>query len=45
MTQSVSLHQWSFDPSEVRLEVSAKCMGRTDCPSVFRLEGIVLDGQ
>jgi hypothetical protein len=45
MTQAVSLHQWVFDPSQVRIEVSAKYMGRTDCPSVFRLEGIVLDGQ
>jgi hypothetical protein len=45
MAQSVSLHQWVFDPSQVRIEVSAKYMGRTDCPSVFRLEGILLDSQ
>jgi hypothetical protein len=44
MTQSVLLHQWVVDPSQVRIEVSAKYMGRTDCPSVFRLECILLDG-
>ena len=45
MTQSVPLHQWLSDPSQVHIEVSANYMGRTDCPSVFRLEGILLDGQ
>jgi hypothetical protein len=30
-------------PSSTRLEVSARYMGRTDCPSVFRLEAILLN--
>jgi hypothetical protein len=30
-------------PTTSRLEVSARYMGRTDCPSVFRLEAILLN--
>ena len=41
MGQSVPLHQLVNDSSSVRIEVSAKFMGRTDCPSVFRLEAII----
>lgn len=43
MMQSVPLHRYVRDPSQVRLEASAKCMGRTDCPSVFLMEVIVVD--
>jgi len=45
MGQSVPLHSLVRDPSSVRIEVSAKFMGRTDCPSIFRLEAIALDAQ
>lgn len=45
MEQSVPLHRLVNDTSSVRIEVSAKFMGRTDCPSVFRLEAIVVDAQ
>jgi hypothetical protein len=43
MAQRVTLHRFVTDPSSVRVEVSAKFMGRTDCPSVFRMEAIVLN--
>jgi hypothetical protein len=43
MMQSVPLHQYVRDPSSVKIEVSAKFMGRTDCPSVFRMQAIVTD--
>mmetsp|Transcript_30436 Transcript_30436/g.67445 ORF Transcript_30436/g.67445 Transcript_30436/m.67445 type:complete len:542 (-) Transcript_30436:780-2405(-) len=43
MAQSVPLHRLVFDPSSVRIEVSAMYMARTDCPSVFRMEAILLD--
>jgi hypothetical protein len=45
MGQIVLLHQLVNDPSSVRIEVSAKFSGRTDCPSVFKLEAIVLNAQ
>ena len=45
MAQTVPLHTLVNDPSSVRIEVSAKFMGRTDCPSIFRLEALVLDAQ
>ncbi len=41
MMQTVPLHEYVRDPSSVRIEVSSKFMGRTDCPSVFRMEAIV----
>lgn len=43
MAQRVLLHNFVRDPSAVRIEVTAKFMGRTDCPSVFRLEAVLLD--
>jgi hypothetical protein len=45
MGQFVPLHRFVNNASSVRIEVSSKVMGRTDCPSVFRLEAIVLDSQ
>lgn len=45
MSQTVQLHRVVIDPSSVRMEVSAKFMGRTDCPSVFRMEAVLLDSQ
>jgi hypothetical protein len=45
MGQRVPLHRFVKDASSVRIEVSAKFMGRTDCPSVFLLEAIVFDAQ
>lgn len=45
MGQRVPLHRFVNDASSVRIEVSAKFMGRTDCPSVFLLEAIVFDAQ
>jgi hypothetical protein len=41
MMQTVPLHEFIWDPSSVRIEVSSKFMGRTDCPSVFFMESIV----
>ena len=43
MYQTVPLHRYVNDPSAVRIEASAKFMGRTDCPSVFRLEILATD--
>eukprot|EP00581_Thalassiosira_minuscula_P007646 CAMPEP_0183706224 /NCGR_PEP_ID=MMETSP0737-20130205/3118_1 /TAXON_ID=385413 /ORGANISM="Thalassiosira miniscula, Strain CCMP1093" /LENGTH=492 /DNA_ID=CAMNT_0025933583 /DNA_START=39 /DNA_END=1514 /DNA_ORIENTATION=- len=45
MAQTIPLHQYVRHPSMARLEVSAKVMARTDCPSVFRMEAIVTDSQ
>lgn len=45
MAQSVPVWRFVRDPSQVRLEASVKYMGRTDCPSVLRLELIVLNRQ
>jgi hypothetical protein len=45
MAQSVPLHRLVFDPSSVRIEVSAMYKARTDCPSVFRMEAILLDSR
>lgn len=45
MAQFVPLHQILHDPSSCRIEVSAKFMGRPDCPSIFHLKAIVLDSQ
>lgn len=45
MGQSVPLHQLVNDASSVRVEVSAKFMGRFDCPSVFRLEAIIVNAE
>ena len=45
MGQSVPLHQLVNDASSVRVEVSAKFMGRFDCPSVFRLEAIIVTAE
>jgi hypothetical protein len=45
MGQLVPLHQYVRDPNQVRIEVAAQYMGRTDCPSVFRLEAVVLNRQ
>mmetsp|Transcript_12369 Transcript_12369/g.34288 ORF Transcript_12369/g.34288 Transcript_12369/m.34288 type:complete len:528 (-) Transcript_12369:1191-2774(-) len=43
MAQRVDLQSLLRNPSLARVEASAKYMGRTDCPSVFRLEVIILD--
>ncbi|KAL7535653.1 hypothetical protein ACHAWF_005223 [Thalassiosira exigua] len=43
MAQKVEIHRHVREPSSVRLEVSAKYMGRTDCPSVFKMEAFVTD--
>ena len=45
MSQTVSLHQHVRDSSMASLEISAKFMGRTDCPSVFKMEAIVTNSQ
>ena len=45
MYQKVPLHQYARDPSIVRLEISAKIMARTDCPSFFRMQAIVLNNR
>ena len=41
MMQTVPLHEYVRDPSSLQIEVSSKFMGRTDCPSVFRMEAVV----
>ncbi|KAL3792446.1 hypothetical protein HJC23_001564 [Cyclotella cryptica] len=43
MYQTVPVHRFVRTPSQVRIEASAKFMGRTDCPSVFRMEVIATD--
>ena len=43
MLQTVPLHEYVHDPSSVQIEVSSKIMGRTDCPSVFRMEATITD--
>jgi len=51
MTQVVPLYRYlrprqpppPLTSPPIRVEVSAKYMGRTDCPSVFRMEALVLD--
>lgn len=43
MAQTVDLRPFVHDPSQVTIEVAAKFMARTDCPSVFRMEAILLD--
>jgi hypothetical protein len=45
MAQTVPLHRHVRDPSQARIEVAAQHRGRTDCPSVFRLEAAVLNRQ
>ena len=45
MSQTVPLYMYVNDPSLVTVEVSAKFMGRTDCPSVFKLDAIVINSQ
>lgn len=45
MAQIIPLHRILRNPSRGRLEVSAKFMGRSDCPSVFELKAIVLNSQ
>lgn len=45
MGQRVSLAAFVRDPSLVQIEVSAKFMGRTDCPSIFFMEAVVLNQQ
>lgn len=45
MAQHVPLFKYVRDPSQSRIEVAAQYMGRTDCPSVFRLEAVVLNHQ
>ncbi|KAL9183140.1 hypothetical protein ACHAXT_004927 [Thalassiosira profunda] len=44
-SQTVPLRQYVRNPSAARLEVSAKYMGRTDCPSVFKMAAIVTNAQ
>ncbi|KAL7518146.1 hypothetical protein ACHAWX_003002 [Stephanocyclus meneghinianus] len=43
MHQTVPLHRLVLRPSQVRIEALAKFMGRTDCPSVFKMEVIATD--
>lgn len=43
MAQTVQLGEVLIDPSRARIEVSAKFMGRTDCPSVFCLDSVLTD--
>ena len=43
MAQPVPLHCYVADPASVTIEAAAQYMGRTDCPSVFRLELLLLD--
>ena len=45
MAQIIPLHRILRNPSRGRLEVSAKFMGRSDCPSVFELMVIVQNSQ
>jgi len=47
MSQFVPLSQYIRDPSRgpFRMEASAKYMGRTDCPSIFRMEVALLNAQ
>ena len=45
MYQSVPLHRYVRNPSSARIEASAKFMGRTDCPSVFRMELFATNAQ
>mmetsp|Transcript_25549 Transcript_25549/g.61429 ORF Transcript_25549/g.61429 Transcript_25549/m.61429 type:complete len:454 (-) Transcript_25549:10-1371(-) len=45
MSQTIPLHQYVRHPSMVRLEISSKFMGRTDCPSVFKMEAVVTNSQ
>ena len=45
MSQSIPLHRIVRNPSMARVEVSAKFMGRTDCPSVFILQAVVMNSQ
>mmetsp|Transcript_22640 Transcript_22640/g.34027 ORF Transcript_22640/g.34027 Transcript_22640/m.34027 type:complete len:386 (+) Transcript_22640:285-1442(+) len=45
MSQTIPLHRIVYNPSSVRLEVSAKFMGRTDCPSVFQMQVVLLDDE
>ena len=44
MSQTMDLTNFLVEEaSNVRVEVSARFMGRSDCPSVFRMEAILLD--
>eukprot|EP00984_Skeletonema_dohrnii_P028748 scaffold18842_cov78-Skeletonema_dohrnii-CCMP3373.AAC.1 len=43
MMQTVPLHEYVRDPTSVQIEVSAKFMGRTDCPSLFFMQALVSD--
>lgn len=45
MGQRIPLTDFVRDPPIVSIEVSAKFMGRTDCPSLFLMEVIVLNRQ
>jgi len=45
MAQTVELHRYMRQPSTARLEISAKFMGRTDCPSIFKMEAVVTNSQ
>lgn len=45
MCQTVPIHRYVHNPSTVRIEASAMFMGRTDCPSVFRMEAVASDSQ
>ena len=47
MAQAVSLDQFVVPgaASRIRVEASAKYMGRTDCPSLFRMEALFLNAQ
>ena len=45
MLQKVPLHRYARNPSLARIEVSCKFMGRTDCPSMFRMEAVVTNSR
>jgi hypothetical protein len=45
MSQSIPLHQIARHPSMAHVEISAKFMGRTDCPSIFKLQAVVMNSQ
>ncbi|KAJ8905205.1 hypothetical protein NDN08_001714 [Rhodosorus marinus] len=43
--QGVNLRKFVVHPSDICVEVSAKYMARTDCPSVFELVACILDSE
>lgn len=43
MSQAVDLHRFLLRPEHARLQVSARFMARTDCPSIFVLKAALYD--